>query len=261
MKLDCLELFERADAAQHEIDDLKVRVDEFVKDAVRIEVNQSRASRFGQQTLSELWLTQTKPVPVALRAKAGMIANELRAILDGLATCLAIRNGGSARSAYFPISRSEEIFANDGRRKISSWRPEDVTILELLRPFKGGNDLLFALHEADRTRKHQRLGSCLAGATRFDIPGVIAAEGDIELSVENVVLNGVRHGGIKLNTRSGLTEVGVPRLVGTVPSSLPYSVKTDIAYADPPELAGKPIVPTLRAFADLTRSVVGMFSE
>lgn len=121
--------------------------------------NHGFASRWDQKgPFVQAYATMLKPIPTALRSHAGMIMNEARACLDGLACLLAARNGkANSRDTYFPVSRSEDIFRTDGMKKIKSLSSADQKVIIDLRPYRGGDNRLWFLHEADRVRKHTRL--------------------------------------------------------------------------------------------------------
>src|SRR5205807_7666926 len=87
--------------------------------------------------------------------------NTLRSSLDILATSLAARSGVcKPEDAYFPVARSETAF-NAGNYKGSKFVKglpgAERAIIEALKPYKGGNEPLYALHQLDIMRKHRRL--------------------------------------------------------------------------------------------------------
>ena len=60
----------------------------------------------------------------------------------------------------FPISASEDTYLhgpNAGRKAIKLLSKADQQTVRDLKPWKGGNGLLYALHQLDITRKHRRL--------------------------------------------------------------------------------------------------------
>ena len=98
--------------------------------------------------------------PVALRSRAGLIANELRATLDGLVWELADQHAGTHRDISFPIFRNEDIYNEQSVKRLKRISKDDAEKIHNLRPWEGGHEYLWRLHEADRVRKHQRLLSC-----------------------------------------------------------------------------------------------------
>jgi hypothetical protein len=99
-------------------------------------------------------------LPATINAGAGSVINSIRTALDLLAASLARRNGKSPNAdRHFPIYESFMDFIDPlkvaERKKWLS--PLECQIIESLHPYQGGNDLLFALHKIDITRKHDRL--------------------------------------------------------------------------------------------------------
>lgn len=102
------------------------------------------------------------PIPPLFNAEVGAIINMIRSSLDMLAVALAERNGHAApKDTYFPICDSATVFRDTrrggGMEKIKRLSAADQAVIENLAPYKGGNDLLYTLHQMDITRKHRRL--------------------------------------------------------------------------------------------------------
>ncbi|MFZ0694949.1 MAG: hypothetical protein WAN51_12530, partial [Alphaproteobacteria bacterium] len=111
-----------------------------------------------------LRLRNVKAIPAIINAEAGVIIHSIRSSLDILAVALAERNGATdPKDVYFPVSASHAAFLDTGRgggmKKIKRLSVADCAVIENLKPYKGGNNYLFALHDVDVTRKHRRLVS------------------------------------------------------------------------------------------------------
>jgi hypothetical protein len=106
-------------------------------------------------------LTKTKPIPSLIVAETGVVIHSIRSSLDILACTLAARHGHpGSTSTYFPIWRTEADFLNPQSKvleKIERLSQIDQAVIKSLRPYPGGNDLLYAFHQMDLTRKHRRL--------------------------------------------------------------------------------------------------------
>jgi hypothetical protein len=101
------------------------------------------------------------PVPAIINAETGSVINSIRTSLDLLASTLAARNGHpGSRHVYFPVCKSLVDFQNGksgGMAKIKLLSAADQATIASLKPYKGGDDLLYALHDLDIMRKHRRL--------------------------------------------------------------------------------------------------------
>jgi hypothetical protein len=103
----------------------------------------------------------TECVPVRWALIVGDIVHNLRTALDLLATDLARANGQTSKTAigetYFPISANRDEFEASGLRKIKRLSDTDRQRITALKPYKGGNDALWQLHQLDIMDKHTLL--------------------------------------------------------------------------------------------------------
>lgn len=100
------------------------------------------------------------PLEPTFNAEVGAIINTIRTSLDLLASALARRNGKKpSADRHFPIYPTLYDFIdplNVSKRK--KWLSDsERQIIEKLKPYRGGNDRLFALHHFDVIRKHEQL--------------------------------------------------------------------------------------------------------
>jgi hypothetical protein len=107
-------------------------------------------------------LTNITPFDPIILAETGAIIHSIRTSFDLLACALAARNNfPDSSETSFPVVDSKAKFATrDVQRKIEQLSGvHQKVIADDLRPFRGpeGNDLLWALHQIDITRKHRRL--------------------------------------------------------------------------------------------------------
>lgn len=99
-------------------------------------------------------------LPLTFNAWAGAMINSVRSGLDLLAASLALRNGKRpSADTHFPIFPSEmdmidPLTGIEGKKWLS--KGERATI-KSLKPYRGGDSTLWALHRLDVMRKHQRL--------------------------------------------------------------------------------------------------------
>jgi hypothetical protein len=99
-------------------------------------------------------------------AIAGDVVHNLRSALDHLAMQLAIVGSTESgrpltekeiRQIEFPIAETDAKYESDKARKVKGMRPEAVKALDMLKPYKGGNDPLWRIHELDNIDKHRAL--------------------------------------------------------------------------------------------------------
>ena len=196
-------------------------------------------SETGEQRLQ---VVATKIVPRDLRACTGAAIGALRSSLDHLAVALAKRNGAEkTRDVYFPISRDEKTFLDDGLKKLKRLSSADIAAIRNIKPYGGGQELLVALHSVNTGHKHSNLVA---------LGGLSSSVGIHELSASNVSI----YTGQRL-------EHGVPATImkGTFAPNYRISVGIEIAFSDCSAIHGKAVPIVLREFHALTKSIVEMF--
>lgn len=91
-------------------------------------------------------------------AVLGDAVHNLRAALDLLASELARINGRSDRNVYFPFAATmAEFSVAVARRNFDRAGQDAVTLLHEFAPYRGGNELLRAIHDLDIEDKHTSL--------------------------------------------------------------------------------------------------------
>lgn len=123
-----------------------------------------------------------REIPSEIALTAADAVHNLRVSLDQLTCRLAEANGASSTSdTYFPFGKNAQIFETEVRRKTKKLHPDAVLAIKRLKPYQGGNDLLWAVNALDVTDKHREIvaiGSIspsarvnLTGGQRIETPG------------------------------------------------------------------------------------------
>ena len=99
---------------------------------------------------------EKEPLPAAFQVEAGAYINAIRSSLDILAATLAQRHCPALiDDEYFPVVASAQIFSGQrykGHKLIQALPSTERAKIEMLKPYKGGDDLLYALHMLDIVR-------------------------------------------------------------------------------------------------------------
>lgn len=99
-----------------------------------------------------------RAAPEEMSAVLGDVIHNLRSALDLMATELATLNEKSPKGVYFPFcDDAGEIDAAIKDKKFDRAGDEAVNLLKEMKPYKGGNILLRALHDFDIQDKHKML--------------------------------------------------------------------------------------------------------
>jgi hypothetical protein len=118
-------------------------------------------------TKAHAWIARIRhPVPATLSPIIGDVVHNLRTALDLLACDLVRVNGKSAKSVYFPFcDSSAELHAAIKGRNLYRAGADVVRVIESLKPYKGGNIALRAIHDMDIADKHQALLPVIGAVT------------------------------------------------------------------------------------------------
>jgi hypothetical protein len=90
----------------------------------------------------------------------GDAIHNLRSALDHLAYQLVdigTEGKGPFEDVYFPISRNAAIYEKAKVRKVAGMVKEAIGAIDAVKPYGGGNDLLWDLHRFDILDKHRLL--------------------------------------------------------------------------------------------------------
>jgi hypothetical protein len=205
----------------------------------------------------DIYVVQLKEVPVSVRVKSGMLLNETRSVLDALACMLANRNVGANRETSFPVCRDEQAFRDKrAQKKISRLSESDRCLIARHKPWAGGNDDIFLLHEIDRQRKHVRLSACATESMALKLADgrILSNPGFYDLLIDEKVPGWFRAG----HMAGG--KVGVPqRVAGNIPVALPFQLRTGVSFSDPPEVRHREVVPMIRDSVDAVGAILNSF--
>jgi hypothetical protein len=191
--------------------------------------------------------TEKAPLPLAFNVEAGAYINAIRSSLDILSAALAQRHCPSLiNDAYFPIVSSAHVFSTQtykGHKLIMALPATERAIIESLKPYKGGNELLYSLHLLDIVRKHQRLLSVEINPARLSVTGW-----DLSKNFKPISTGWMRSGHDE--TVLGLLTKGVPQ------PQIKLSMQVSLNEASYPS---RSVIPALREFASLANSIIKKF--
>jgi hypothetical protein len=104
-------------------------------------------------------IRRVDPVPDALGLIAGDVIHNLRSALDHLVWQLVIANGKKPDDmrTEFPVWSKEAGFKKGKPGRAKGISKEALNVLYGLKPYQGGNDALWLLHQLDIVDKHRLL--------------------------------------------------------------------------------------------------------
>ena len=100
---------------------------------------------------------------------AGDVVQNLRSALDYLANHLVAAAGNPpSRRVEFPIAKDPAAYERDKAGKVEGMVSEAVKAIDRLKPYKGGNTLLWKIHELNNIDKHRMLFTVDKDCAMFD---------------------------------------------------------------------------------------------
>jgi len=186
-----------------------------------------------------------RELPGTVETTTADAVHNLRVALDQLACCLAERNGyPGSTNTYFPFARSRDAFESKGvQEKIKELDPKAVGMICALKPYKGGNDQLWAIHALDLMDKHRSLVQC----------GTVS-EG---MNIDHLIVSG--RAKILPPRWNPLGEDMTPfRLAANTKLEGNIQFLFEIAFRDE-GLIGQPVVATLNKFVNLVEDILLTF--
>lgn len=167
------------------------------------------------------------PVPEVMSAILGDIFHNLRSSLDLMASELARARGNSDDGVYFPFSGDEaDLELMIKKRHFDRAGPNAIRLLKEMKPYKGGNVALRAIHDLNIQDKHQSL-----------------------------IVNVMEAGGPIIDTKPLKERGAAPVVVGDPTKS------TDVKLLFPSNsaLAKRELIPTLHELVQLATGIVEAF--
>ncbi len=242
MRADLLEAQASADWVWGQLPLLNQRLEAWLEANVTIEIRDVPPPA----THNPVVALEKEILPIAFSVEVGAYINAIRSSIDILAMALVRRHGLpiEERLVYFPIADSEEALVKKGGAPLLQQLPEEDRVKLLsLKPYRGGNAALWALHHLDIVRKHRRLLDVQIRPIHLSMSGSLKP-GDFEPLHGEPFQAGAE-------TVIGLIRKGVP---GPTMQSRFY-----VAINEPGTILRRPVLATLAHLTDAASSAIKLF--
>jgi hypothetical protein len=165
--------FAKIEWAESEIDDVQTKINGLVKPVPQLNIFAPQKfpgdkprpppkpypTGFSKSTATvdsngvEVWRYVVPEIPTALNVTVGAILHSLRTPLDQMLSAIALKTHDSPRGVAFPFGRNREEFEISLGKQTKL--PLDARkLIGTLKPYRGGNALLYALHALNNPDKH-----------------------------------------------------------------------------------------------------------
>jgi hypothetical protein len=116
------------------------------------------SARFNsEQDLTEYVVGELPEIPDSVSVIVGDVVHNLRSSLDHLASELVRDAGFSDAGVYYPICENLQKYQSESPGKTRGMRAEAKKVIDGTRPYGGGNEALWGLHQLSVTDKHKLL--------------------------------------------------------------------------------------------------------
>jgi hypothetical protein len=203
---------------------------------------------------------------VDLPLTASDVLHNLRASLDHLAWQLVLAASGTpTKDTCFPIFDSDSKYKSGVSPKVKGMSKASIKAIDELKPYKGGNDLLWQLHRLENVDKHRVLITVGSAFRAVDMSSILtrglaaAAAGKglgmpADLKIPPVFL--------RPEDRSFPLKAGVDLFVD-VPGAEPDSkvqFTFEVALGEPGIVEGAPLLETLQRMTQMVEALLAQFS-
>jgi hypothetical protein len=103
----------------------------------------------------EIWSFIPKPIGFDLPVIIGETLHNVRSPLDQMLSAVAELQRGISHGVAFPFGKTADIFEHALAKQKKLLPAEAIDMIRVLKPYKGGNDLLWAINELNRGDKHR----------------------------------------------------------------------------------------------------------
>lgn len=165
----------KIDRAKHHLEELQKEIDTFFK----LQPYKISTKRDHQTKRLIYYLTDVLIVPDKIALISGDVVQNLRSALDHLAYDLFVKeNKGtvSVKHIYFPIENDLQSYESEKVRKTKGISSEKLKLIDSIRPYKGGNDLLWAIATLNNIDKHRLLITVGSTFGSVDIGALMVAQ-------------------------------------------------------------------------------------
>jgi len=122
------------------------------------------------------YVASVQHTPHQIALIAGDVLQNLRSALDHLAYQLVVvgkNSPGPFSHVYFPIADNAEKYLAERNRKVAGMREYAIAAIDAVKPYQGGNDLLWRLHRLNNIDKHRLLIAVGSAYRSVNVGGVL----------------------------------------------------------------------------------------
>jgi len=208
------------------------------------------------------YVTCAHPTPDGPSLVAGDAIQNLMSALDHMAYQIVCSDTGdkppNPNWIYFPIADDAAKYETKKHGKMEGAHQDSFDAIDLLKPYKGGNDLLWMLYRLNNVEKHRLLLTVGSQAAGFNVaqdmarrmPGAFPPEVRAVFATMNLFIR-------PADTGFPLKD-GFELFIGSVDEEPDpnQQFRFEVALSEPGIIEGKPLLETLHQLATLVEGII-----
>lgn len=221
----------KIDRAEQHVEHLAQMIDEYAKLEPQYTIQTTK------DNYVHFEIYRTAAPPRFLPAIVGDAIHNLRTSLDVMACEVVRLNKDSDKGVYFPFADSpEQLEEAIKSKKMNRASTEAIDLVRQLKPYRGGNTALRAVHDLDIQDKHQGI---ILQISQLNIPGIGLGMADNKIG--------------KLTHGSSLVREGVP------PQNGKFPIPVKFYFHHMSDLADHEVLKTLHGLTKEFRGIIDAF--
>lgn len=213
------------------------------------------------------YVTSVEPTPKCLALIAGDTIQNLMSALDHLAYQIVCSDTGdnppNPNWIYFPIADDAAKYEAKKRGKIQGASQQSIDAIDAIKPYNGGNDLLWMLYRLNNIEKHRLLLTVGSYAAGVHLGQLLASASDVALPAG--ITDQLEKLTVYLNPadKGFPLEAGFELYIGAVDEkpNPKQQFRFDVALAEPGIIEGKPLIETLHQLTTLVDGIVSALTS
>jgi hypothetical protein len=209
------------------------------------------------------YISTLQDVPAEIICIVADVLQNLRSALDHLAYQLVLAAHGTPdTNTAFPVFDDPAKYKAESTRKVKGMRQQAVDAIEAVKPYKGGNDLLWRLHRLNNIDKHRLLLAVASHQVAHTMtPSERKMAEDLYARVGKPLPNMMPLISIDAAKFAPL-KAGDELLRIPIAELEPYThFHLDVAFNEPEIVEGELVLQTLRNMANMVDSLVTSFVQ
>ena len=208
------------------------------------------------------YVTAAVPVPDCLPLIAGDVIQNLMSALDHLAYQIVCNDTGDAPPnpswIYFPIADDVTKYEAKKHSKMEGARQKTFDAIDALKPYKGGNDLLWTLYRLNNIEKHRLLLTVGSQAAGINLGQLMAGHLGAVFPAEAVAAFESKNLFLIPADKGFPLKPGFELYIGAVDEkpNPKQQFRFDVALSEPGIIEGKPLLEAVNQLATQVESVV-----